>query len=436
MNKEPYSVSGYIELLNVHISELYAEVIGEVCELKVPASGHVYPVLKDKETGHILPCTIWRTDYALSGVPLEVGMEVLVRGKPSFYGPFGKLSFNAKSVEVVGEGALKKAYEKMRKKLTEEGLFAAEKKRPLPEFPRRIGVVTSVHGAVIHDFSNNLRKSGFKISILNSKVEGPESGRDLTFAVRTFKTKNIDVLVIMRGGGSMQSLAGFDNEALVREIAAFPVPVIAGVGHHQDVTLAALAADAAESTPSFVAALLNKSWEEAAHKLQRSEERTFHEYRAVLENAKKGLSSLFSRIEDGLAGIFMQYETAKRAVNGAATRIDLYIARAHDVIEQGAGTIFKEFSQAIETTVSEYFVALPSRVHASYLASVRSLSERLVSFARVIAANSPERQLNLGYSIVTMGGNIVRSVGQVRRGQELEVKVADGSIVSEVKDIT
>src|SRR5690606_4973649 len=114
----------------------------------------------------------------------------------------------------VGEGALKKAYDKLKAKLTKEGLFAEENKKELPLYPEKIGVITSATGAVVHDFSNNLGKYGFKVKIMDTRVEGQEAGRDLILSVRAFRKEDIDVLVLIRGGGSMQSLAGFDNETL------------------------------------------------------------------------------------------------------------------------------------------------------------------------------------------------------------------------------
>lgn len=433
--EEPLSVSDYIQLLNDHIANLSAEIIGEISELKIPASGHVYPVLKDKKTGHILPCTIWKSDYILSGVELEPGMEVLVKGKPSFYGPFGKLSFNAKSVELVGEGALKKAYEKLRRKLTVEGIFEQSRKRPLPTFPKRIGVITSLHGAVIHDFSSNLRRSGFQVLILNSKVEGPESGRDLTLAVRAFKKKDVDVLVIMRGGGSMQSLAGFDNEALVREIASFPIPVIAGVGHHQDVPLAALAADVAESTPSFVAAQLNRSWEQAEYQLERSQDRILNSYERTLVNTKEQLSVVASTMRNVVDDIFTQYKEAKRAIHNTLYKMSIQIKRDTDAVYQSAHMIVKRFVRMLDSARSEYIVKIPLRLNTSYQGVLTSVSENMRNIIRLIEVNNPERQLGLGYSIITTGGHVVRTVKTVRLGIELTIKLFDGEVLSEVKKI-
>jgi exodeoxyribonuclease VII large subunit len=384
---DEYSVSQFIERINESLGAISARVIGEVSELKMAASGHAYFTLKDKDTGFILPCTIWARDYALAGVQLERGMEIAAVGRANFYGPFGKLSFNTKSIELVGEGALKKAYELLKKKLTAEGLFAPEKKRPLPAFVRTIGVITSVHGAVIHDFSSNLGRYGFKVRILNSKVEGPESGRELALSVRAMRSVEIDILVIIRGGGSIQSLAGFDNEALVREITTFPVPVLAGVGHHQDVTLAALASDFAESTPSFVAALLNRSWIEAEASLARSEQ----------------------RIKAGLDRIIRKAESAKGTLERAVVQMEYQFKRTRESMEGS----FKS-------------------IRSSLTAALEGARKSLETAGKLISNNDPERQLRLGYSIVYHKGTIIRSKKSATPGSMLELRVSDGTIAAEV----
>ena len=408
---EQYSVSEFIELMNRELDALSAVVIGEVSELKVAASGHRYFTLKDKDTGFILPCTIWARDYMLTGVELELGLEVAVSGKANFYGPFGKLSFNVKSIELVGEGALKQAYEKLKKKLTTEGLFDSVRKRPLPNFPRKIGIITSLHGAVIHDFSNNLGKYGFSLFVLNAKVEGPESGRELALSVRAMRTEDIDVLVIIRGGGSIQSLAGFDNEALVREIARFPVPVLAGVGHHQDVTLAAMASDFAESTPSLVATLINSSWKEASGSLDRSEHTIISSYESILRNAGRTIDSTFSRMKDALLRIVDVYERAMGSVSHAVLTMDYAFKRMRD-------------------TLASYQETIPG----AYQSLLFATSQKIDTLGRVIEAHSPERQLKFGYSIVYNKGKVVRSPKDVKVGEVLEVQTADGTIRTQVSN--
>lgn len=267
-----FSVSELIEILNTFFRREEVRIRGEISELKRAVSGHVYFTVKDKEVdgsgaNAVMDVIIWKRNYEISGIALEVGMEVVLTGHPNIYPPTGRLSFVANTVELVGEGALKKAYEALKAKLTAAGAFDQARKRPLPEFPTRIGVVTSLKGAVIHDFENNLGKFGFEVIVCDSRVEGQAAVPDLLAAINTMRRFELDALVIIRGGGSLESLQAFNNEALVRAIVDFPVPVIAGIGHDQDVPLAALAADYMTSTPTAAAHLLNRSWEEAFAKI-------------------------------------------------------------------------------------------------------------------------------------------------------------------------
>lgn len=290
-----FTVAEYIGLLNALFKKQEARVAGEITELKRYPSGHVYFSIKDRTGEGILSCIMWGRNYDLCGVALEAGMEIILFGRPSIYPQTGRFSFVADTVELVGEGALKKAYDALKKKLEDEGLFEVSKKRPIPEFVQRIGIITSREGAVIHDFLNNLGKFNFRVSLVNSRVEGQAALADLARAIRTMRKQDIEVLVIMRGGGSLESMQAFNNEALVREIASFPAPVIAGIGHDQDVPLLALSADRMVSTPTAVANLLSRPWEEAAVKVRQLSHvfsRVTQEFRRVCADLDAVWSSL------------------------------------------------------------------------------------------------------------------------------------------------
>jgi exodeoxyribonuclease VII large subunit len=312
-----FGVAEFIGILNEFFKAQEARLRGEVSECKRATSGHAYFTLKDKDGGAALDCIIWNRNYALSGIELKVGMEVILSGHPNVYPPSGRLSFVADTVELVGEGALKKAYDALKNKLEAEGLFAPERKRPLPEFVRHIGVVTSLKGAVIHDFENNLGKFGFVISVCDSRVEGQQAVKPLLSALETLRGTDIEALVIIRGGGSLESLQGFNNETVVRAIAAFPVPVIAGIGHDKDVPLAALAADCMVSTPTAAAHLLGRSWEEAFAKAERLRS-VFIYFEDVLRRAKllldNALPGILGQISHALASAKDQLNYAERAL--------------------------------------------------------------------------------------------------------------------------
>jgi exodeoxyribonuclease VII large subunit len=316
--KQVFTVAEYIDLLNTFFKKQEARVAGEITELKRYPSGHVYFSIKDKSGEGILSCIIWGRNYDLCGIVLEAGMEVILSGRPNIYPQTGRFSFIADTVELVGEGALKKAYDDLKKKLENEGLFDVSKKRPIPEFVQKIGVITSREGAVIHDFLNNLGKFSFQVTLVNSRVEGQAALKDLRDAIRTMRKQDIEVLVIMRGGGSLESLQAFNNETLVREIASFPVPVIAGIGHDQDVPLLALAADRMVSTPTAVASLLSRPWEEAAAKVRQLSHvfaRVAQEFRRMRLDLDTAWSSLIDHTETRIGYIKKQIAFFEKSVN-------------------------------------------------------------------------------------------------------------------------
>jgi len=312
-----FSVAEFIGLLNIGLKKSEVKIVGEVGQVQFGPTGHVYFTLKDEKEPGLISCIIWKSKYMLYGIKLQEGMKILAFGHPEVYAPSGRLSFIADTIELAGEGTLKKQYDELKKKLEQEGLFAEEKKRPLPEYPQKIGVITSKQGAVIADFLNNIGKFGFKITMIDSRVEGQEAVSDLLAAIKTFRKKDIDVLVIIRGGGSMESLMPFNNELLVREVAAFPVPVVAGIGHDKDVPLVAMAADFSESTPTACANLLNESWEQLLLFLERCERNIIVRYEAIFDRylmMENKLKIFFERFKAVLAAVGQILERAEKII--------------------------------------------------------------------------------------------------------------------------
>jgi exodeoxyribonuclease VII large subunit len=355
-----------------------------------PPSGHVYFSLKDEKADSVIDCVVWKSQYDILGIRLEAGMRIVAVGHADVYAPTGKLSFKARAIELTGEGILKKRYEELKKKLAAEGIFAEERKRRVPEYPQRIGIITSRNGAVIHDILNNLGRFGFKVLLADARVEGPEAVGSLLAAIRTFRGIPIDVLVIARGGGSMEALQAFDNELLVREIAAFPVPVIAGIGHHQDVPLAALAADFHASTPTAVANLLNRSWTEASFHLGNSSDRILGTYRNILASA-------IGRLDPAS-----------------------YVRNLGRICDKAKGAIRNWETEIV----------------GNFEKKIVGAKDNLKTLERIIGANDPARNLRLGYSIMRKEGKVVRSVRKLEIADSFDLQLADGIIEGEVKKIS
>ncbi len=381
------SVSEYLDKLNTVLKNEKAKIVGEVSGMQLHQSGHLYFSLIDKADRSKIDCVLWKSKYDIYGKIIQNGTEVLVTVVPNIYKPWGKLSAQVEVVELVGEGALQVAYEKLKKKLELEGLFDESKKRPLPQYPHKIGVITSKTGAVINDFLTNIGKFGFEILFVDSKVEGAEATPDLLAAVEALKGKDIDVLVVMRGGGSLESFQAFNNEVLVRAVADFGVPVITGIGHDKDAPLVSMVSDKNVSTPTAVANLLNTSWNEALYKVNIYEEKIFSNFSALLE--------VFKRAED----------TLLRAVD----RIDATILRYKDTIVNHAKDLVMGFENM-----------------------TKDLGELLQNSGKVIELSNPERQLAHGYSIVRSGGKIVKSKKDVKKGDDLDIMVSDGTITSKI----
>jgi exodeoxyribonuclease VII large subunit len=382
-----FTVAQFIDLLNQKIKPLAAKILGEVSEAKLGPTGHMYFSLKDEKTGHVISCAIWRSRYEMFGVNLAVGLKVIASGHAEVYAPSGRLSFICDTIELAGEGVLKKEYDKLLKKLAGEGMFDPGRKRAIPAMAKRIGVITSKQGAVIHDFLNNLGKFGFSIEMIDSRVEGQLAVNDLLASIRTFKKREIEVLVIIRGGGSLEAMLAFNNESIIREIASFPVPVIAGIGHDKDVPLASMAADMAVSTPTAAANLLTRSWAEAEGALER--QRT-----TVIEGYKNSL-------------------------NGAA-----FALARHAQAFRSFRYVLKEARILLDGTLSKILAQIKLAILGS--------NQQLAYLEETLAAKNPERQLKLGYSIAKARGKILRSVKGIRPGETIEISVSDGSIDSQV----
>ena len=410
-SEKPLSVSAYLDSLNHQLRKCRARIQGEISSVDI-RERVIYFSLKDPEDGSVLNCLIWKRDYELSGIDLEAGMEVVLEGFPDIYKPSGRLGFKALSVELVGEGALKKAYDNLKKKLSAEGLFLEERKKNIPELSQKVGLITSETGAVIHDFLTNLGRYGFQIKFVDSRVEGQAAVRDIVSAIDHFLDKNIDVLVIIRGGGSLESLQAFNNEILVRTIARFNKPVICGIGHDKDVPLASLAADKMVSTPTAVAHVLNESWQRAVHEIGLNKERIFNSFDGMLSEDLKDVDNLFQTIKDSFELIFKNFNRAEESLR-------------HSFVSMRTGLL----------NIKRELIRYPGVFSLGLSRAISQTKQKVASLEKFMLTYNPERQLKLGYSIVRSGGRIVKSVGNLKMGEMVDIDLTDGNFKSEVKSI-
>lgn len=401
-----FTVSEYIDAVNIALTRFKVKIVGEVTQVKIPASGHVYFTIKDEEKS-VLDCVIWKYNYNMSGVKLEEGMKVVLLGSGDIYKFQGRFSFKAESVSLRGEGELKKAYLKLKETLRKEGVF--ERKKPLPLYPHKIGLITSRSGAAIGDFRANLEKFGFKIKFIDSRVEGMEAIKDILLAIKSFEKMDIDLLVLTRGGGSLESLQAFNNEKIVRKIVDLPFPVITAIGHEKDVPLVSLVSDATCSTPTAAARLVSSSWEKALLGIEKQERIIFTSFKDVLQKKNKELAQRFFNMTSYLNDIFVSFHELEFKLKENLEQISRSFENQKEEIKRRRDIILKRFKESL-----------------SYA------NQQLLLVEKIIKANDPQKNLSLGYCIMRKEKDIIKSIKQVKVGEMINLQLTDGKLNSKI----
>jgi exodeoxyribonuclease VII large subunit len=367
-------------------------VQGEISNLSRPASGHVYFTLKDSSAA--LKCVMWKTSAARLGIPLQDGKAVEVHGKIGVYEVSGQYQLYADQIRPVGEGALYQEFMRLKAMLEAEGLFAPERKRPIPMFPQKIGIVTSATGAALRDILNTLRRRLplVQVVLAPSPVQGIEAPPALVKAIQSLNLHSPEVIIIARGGGSIEDLWAFNDERVVRAVAISAVPVICGVGHETDFTLCDFAADLRAPTPTAAAELATQiTMIDLRGALQNYKTRMLSATLNLLAEQKTALSSLVSQL---------RYISPDRRIQSERQRVD----------------------------------ELARRAHSSLYHHIQLQSTHVKGMQRRLEALNPNAVLGRGYAVVTRkdNGSVVSRVAQA--SDEMKVRVSDGEF--EVKKST
>lgn len=407
---EPLSVSQFLDSLNMELSGMAARIKGEVSSVDV-RDRVVYFSLKDGVDESLVSCLIFRYQYDVSGVKLAIGDEVIVEGAPDIYKPSGRLSLKVGVIEYAGEGELKKAYDALYKKLERSGAFSPERKRLIPEFSDRIALITSREGAAIGDFTMNLARTGMKVDFYPTLVEGKKAVFEIIEAIRFFNRtpERYDTLVIIRGGGSLESLQAFNTEALAQAVLDSKIPVLAGIGHERDVSLAALAADHMVSTPTATARYLSASWDEARASLGRQT--------LALDRAVSGFQGeIEAKIQDA-------EEVLRLMLSTLTQKVTLTQMAFREAIALLPGQCHSLRDGLVHSAVfwKTHIEAMLSRGRDG----LRSAEERLRQY-------DPTRALTLGYAIVRKEGRILRGSMDVAIGDRIDIQLGHGRVESEV----
>jgi exodeoxyribonuclease VII large subunit len=407
-------LDGVRALLEEEVGRVW--VVGEISNLRRAGSGHVYFTLKDD--GGQLRAVLFRGTAARIPFDPEEGLEVLALGELTLYAARGDLQILVRQLEPRGQGALQLAFEQLRARLEAEGLFDAARKRPLPARPRRVGVVTSASGAALRDVIHvsGLRFASVPLLLAPTRVQGDGAEEEIAAALgRLQGIADVDVILLVRGGGSLEDLRPFNTERVARALRASRIPVVSGVGHEVDVTIADLAADARAATPSAAAALALPDRAALAGQLGRDARRLQMALDGALERARLQLRGL----EQGL-------RSHAPAARLAARRA------AFQALAEALGAAGR---RRVETA-GRRLERLGARLAGAPQAPLARRRTRLAGLAGRLDALSPLSVLSRGYAIARRAdGTIVRRARDARIGEGLQVRVHEGELEVEVRRI-
>ncbi len=412
-------------------------VEGEISNLARPSSGHVYFQLKDATAQ--IRCALFRSQLRLAAVAPREGMHVIVRARVTLYEGRGEYQLIVEQLEEAGEGALRRAFEALKVRLAQEGLFDVVRKKPLPRLPKRIGLITSPTGAVLHDIVTTLKRRFPAIPILlyPVPVQGKDAAGPIAEAIRLASARrDCDVLILARGGGSLEDLWAFNEEFVARALAACAVPVGSAVGHETDFTIADLAADARAPTPTAAAELVSPDQQEWLHRLEQMESRVIRGMRHLLQARAQRVDGLAARVLHPRARLQHSAQQLDTLVHRLLLGQSRALHRAH--------TILNELSTRLErhsplARLRAYRVECAHRYEQLVRALTQCVEEsriRLRHLAHALHTLSPLATLDRGYAIVQTAatGAIVRDARTVAVGESIETRLAKGSLTSRVTE--
>ena len=413
LEKKFYTVSEFLKTTNKKLEENNFRVKGEVGKFQ-NRGNYAFFSLKDQKEESTVNCFVWANILRTCGVEITEGMEVMVSGFLQIYERTGSVSFQVKSIELVGEGALKKAFEELKMKLQNEGLFDEDIKKPVPMFPQKIALITSKHGEAINDFNMNIGSFGFEIKFVDSRVEGQRAVFDLISALKFFNKNynDYDALVLIRGGGSWESLQAFNNEELARTIRDSEIPVISGVGHEGDVTIADLVSDYRASTPTAAAKKISENWVKTREQVSNWENVILNEFDYVLNQRFVQVNEYSGTLKESFSKIFQSY------------------MRYEEIIKRGFEKYLNKISQYSEEIEGAF-----QKIEKEFKRNLESAQNVILRSEDQIRSNDPKRQLKLGYSIALKDGKVLKSVKNIKKGEEFQLKLNDGEIDSKVHNV-
>jgi exodeoxyribonuclease VII large subunit len=434
VEKNCLSVSELIESLNF-LLEAHVPAVrfsGEISEVNVRAAV-VY--LKIKDENSVVSATLWRSQLGSLGFALEQGQKVVCQGTPNIFARFGTLSMRLSKIELAGEGELKKRFLLLKARLEKEGLFAQERKRSLPFFPKVVAVVTSANGAVIHDimFKVRERMPQTQVWVVDVKVQGPEAAPEIASAIAYLNAlADVDVMIVGRGGGSLQELWAFNEEEVVRAIFSSRIPVISAVGHESDVTLADLVADRRAPTPTGAAEMAVPSRADLLKRLSSVSatlsniERwllpKFQSYDYFCDRFNMALKDYFYRHQQRLQNYSLHLKSFEPANLLAQNRES--VSRLQQQLQRACTHGLQSQQQILGNWLEKF--------NTSQQLRIMEYKHRLQTLAHQLAKYDHGKILARGYLIARSGERVLTSVNDLALNQRLALQFADGKAQVEV----
>ncbi len=430
-----FSVSELTQSIRETLARKFTDiwVSGEISGTKIPASGHYYFTLKDDAAQ--LRCVCYRTTARYLKFKPRDGVAVLARGRIDVYDARGEVQFVVEAIEPQGHGALQLAFEQLKKKLAAEGLFEPSRKRQLPAMPERIGIVTSPTGAVISDILQILdrRFAGRHIRLYPAQVQGDGSIEQVVAGIEYFSRSNwAEVVIVARGGGSLEDLWTFNEERVARAIAACAVPVISAVGHETDFTIADFVADLRAPTPSAAAEMVICTRQSLEDRVQASELKL-----------RQAMRLNFAVLHRRLHKLAVDQTTLHRAIGKQMQRVDEMDYRLRDrwraLIESRRRQLESLSARLGQLDVRLQFARARRRLDACDAASSQAIKRHLSDAQRALgpleahlAQLSPVKILERGYAIVERDGHVIKSPTEAPVDSEINIRLAEGRLKARV----
>ena len=437
-----WTVRALVSAVRSHIEREYSDcwVEGEISNLRIPDSGHLYFTLKEESAQ--IRVVMFRSSAKLLRFRPENGLHVTVRGRITVYEDRGELQISAEFMEPKGAGALQLAFEQLKARLQAEGLFEASRKKPIPPLPQRIGIITSPQGAALRDILNILarRHRSANVLIYPVQVQGDSAPGEVMAGLRYFHkdfrpSGAVEVIIIARGGGSAEDLAGFNHEGLARAVADSKIPVISAIGHETDFTIIDFVADLRAPTPSAAAELVIRSRQEIeaqARDLYRRLERGLR-YRLLIarqELTERAQHGAFARMMDGIHRRQQKLDEQRFRLEKAERQL---LERCHRRCENVSSTVrhydARRRLAAIRQQLQAQVANLAAATHTRLLESRGTLDRRTAS----LEALSPVAILNRGYALVfDANGRLVKDAARLNAGDDLSARLARGRVRARV----